>query len=149
VASLGGNLFQFLFDGGKRKGNLQAARARFDQAINRYQQVIQQSLREVSDALISINKLAEERRTRERLVGATKDGYRLADARYEGGVSSFLEVLDAQRLLFRSQIELVQVRRDQLVAVVQLYRALGGGWQQAQNNSPETQVSEKTISNKE
>jgi multidrug efflux system outer membrane protein len=129
AASLGGSLFQFLFDGGKRKGNLQAVRARFDQAIQRYQQAIQQSLREVSDSLISIKKLAEEKKSQERLVAAARDGYRLANARYEGGVSSYLEVLESERLLFRSQLELVQVRRNQLIAVVQLYRSLGGGWQ--------------------
>jgi multidrug efflux system outer membrane protein len=151
VASLGGNLFQFLFDGGKRKGNLEAARARFDQAIYRYQQVIQQSLREVSDALISIKKLGEEKRSQERLVGAARDGYRLANARYEGGVSSYLEVLDAERIFFRSQIELVQVRRDQLVAVVQLYRALGGGWQQLppSDNSPDAAGPETSVSHKD
>ncbi len=131
VASLGGSLFQFLFDGGKRQGNLDAAKARFEQAAQRYQQTIQQSFREVSDALVSIQKLAEERKSREKLVRAAKDGYRLANARYEGGVSSYLEVLDVERLLFRSQLELAQVRRDQLVAVVQLYRALGGGWHRA------------------
>ncbi|HKX12965.1 MAG TPA: TolC family protein, partial [bacterium] len=107
------------------------AKARFEQAVQRYQQVIQQSFREVSDALISINKLADERKSRERLVRSARDGYRLANARYDGGVSSYLEVLDVERLLFRSQLELAQVRRDQLLAVVQLYRALGGGWSQA------------------
>jgi len=147
VASLGGNLFQFLFDGGKRKGNLEAARARFDQAVSRYQQVIQQSLREVSDALISIDKLAKEKKSREQLVAAARDGYRLASARYEGGVSSYLEVLDAERILFSSQIELVQVRRDQLVAVVQLYRSLGGGWDKALAEDEKTSKDESAISN--
>ncbi|HEX5033405.1 MAG TPA: efflux transporter outer membrane subunit, partial [bacterium] len=143
VASLGGSLLQFIFDGGKRKGNLEAAKARFEQAAQRYQQVIQQSFREVSDALISINKLADERKSRERLVSSARDGYRLANARYDGGVSSYLEVLDVERLLFRSQIELAQVRRDQLLAVVQLYRALGGGWSQAMlSKEPSTDVKE-------
>jgi efflux transporter, outer membrane factor (OMF) lipoprotein, NodT family len=149
VASLGGSLFQFLFDGGKRKGNLEAAKARFDQALLKYEQVIQQSLREVSDSLISIKKLAEMRRQQEKLVRAARDGFRLANARYEGGVSSYLEVLDAQRILFRSELELVGIRRDQWVAVVQLYRSMGGGWETIQ---PETQPSaqgEKTISKRE
>lgn len=138
VASLGGSLFQFLFDGGKRKGNLAAVKARFEQAVLKYQQVIQQSLREVSDALISIQKLAEIRKQHEKLVAAARDGNRLANARYEGGVSSYLEVLEAERILFNSELQLARLRRDQLVAVVQLYRALGGGWQSAE---PESQAS--------
>jgi multidrug efflux system outer membrane protein len=146
VASLGGSLFQFLFDGGKRKGNLQAVRARFEEAVLRYQKVIQQSLREVSDALISIKKFSEERQSQERLVRAARDGYRLSNARYEGGVSSYLEVLDAQRILFRSELQLVQVRRDQLIAVVQLYRALGGGWGQTQAEDTAVPKTESTPS---
>lgn len=128
VLSLGGALFQSIFDGGKRKGNYEAAKARFEQALIQYQKVIQQSLREVSDALVTVNKLAEIRRHYESLVAAARDGNRLATARYDGGVSSYLEVLEAERMLFRSQLELARIRRDQLIAVAQLYRALGGGW---------------------
>ena len=108
--------------------------------------MIQQSFREVSDALISINKLADERKSRERLVRSARDGYRLANARYDGGVSSYLEVLDVERLLFRSQIELAQVRRDQLLAVVQLYRALGGGWVQAIPSETKAPVGGEAVS---
>lgn len=143
VASLGGSLLQFIFDGGKRKGNLQAAQARFEQALLKYQQAIQQSLREVSDALISNKKLAEIRRQQEKLVRAARDGNRLARARYEGGVSSYLEVLEADRQLFRSELELARLRRDQLLAVVQLYRSLGGGWSQL--DTPESQASTSAL----
>lgn len=131
ILSLGGSLFQSIFDGGKRKGNYEAAKARFEQALIQYQKVIQQSLREVSDALVSVRKLAEIRKHTQSLVAAARDGHRLATARYDGGVSSYLEVLEAERLLFRSQLELARIRRDQLIAVAQLYRALGGGWNPA------------------
>jgi multidrug efflux system outer membrane protein len=143
LASLGGALFQSLFDGGKRKGNLQAAKARFEQAVLQYQKVIQQSLREVSDSLVSIKKFSEVRKEREKLVRAVRDGHRLATARYEGGVSSYLEVLEAERILFRSELELVQVRHDQLLAMVQMYRALGGGWVPEKEEEKMNKKSEK------
>lgn len=128
VASVASSLFQFIFDGGRRKGNYEAAKARFEEALVRYEQVIQQSLREVSDALISIDKLKGVRKEQEALVAASVDGLRLANARYEGGVSSYLEVLETERQSFDSQLALAATKKDQLVAVVQLYRALGGGW---------------------
>jgi len=140
LASLGGSLFQALFDGGKRKGNLEAVKARFEQALQNYLKVIQQSLREVSDALITIDKLKGVRKEMERLVAAAMDGLRLANARYEGGVSSYLEVLEAERQSFNSQLTLARTKKEQLLAVVQLYRVLGGGWVGIQDN-PESQAS--------
>jgi multidrug efflux system outer membrane protein len=140
LASLGGSLFQSIFDGGKRKGNLQAAKARFEQALQNYLKVIQESLREVSDSLISIDKLKGVRKQMELLVTAAQDGLRLSNARYEGGVSSYLEVLEAERQSFDSQLTLTRTKRDQLLAVVQLYRALGGGWKETEK-SPESQAS--------
>jgi multidrug efflux system outer membrane protein len=130
--TLAGNLFQLLFDGGRRKGNLEAAKARFEQALARYEQAIQQGFREVSDSLASIRQLEKVRKQQEAYVAASRDGLRLAGNRYQGGVSSYLEVLDAQRQAFNSQLALAQTRRDQRVAVVQLYRALGGGWAEGQ-----------------
>lgn len=145
IVSLGGSLLQAIFDGGKRKGNYEAAKARFDQALIQYQKTIQQSLREVSDALVSVKKLAEIRKHQQSLVAAAKDSHRLATARYEGGVSSYLEVLEAERMLFRSQLDLARIRRDQLVAMAQLYRALGGGWNPAAGaESAPTEVSSST-----
>lgn len=138
VASAAGSLFQFIFDGGRRKGNYEAAKARFEEALVRYEQVIQQSLREVSDALISIDKLKGVRKEQEALVAASVDGLRLANARYEGGVSSYLEVLETERQSFDSQLALAATKKDQLVAVVQLYRALGGGWFDAEKAAAES-----------
>jgi multidrug efflux system outer membrane protein len=145
VAALGGNLFQSIFDAGKRKGNLQAAKARFEQALQNYLKVIQQSLREVSDSLTSIDKLKGVRKEMERLVAAAQDGLRLANARYEGGVSSYLEVLEAERQSYNSQLTLTRTKKDQLIAIVQLYRALGGGWKGTEK-SPESQASKTQAS---
>ena len=119
---------QSLFDGGRRGGNLQAARGRFKQALADYELTILQAFREVSDALVTIDKLGEVRVQRETLVSVLRDAARLARARWLGGVSSYIEVLDAERSLFDAELDLTATKRDQLIAVVQLYQALGGGW---------------------
>ena len=74
-------------------------------------------------------KLVETERQRARTVGAYQEAVRLANLRYTSGLSAYFEVLEAQQQLFPAEISLAQTRRDQLVAVVNLYRALGGGWQ--------------------
>ncbi len=117
-----------IFDAGKRQSNLEAAEARRQQALIQYEQAIQQAFREVDDALIAHHKAREVRVQQERRLVAAKEALRLAQLRYDQGYSDYLDVLDAQRQLFTGEIELVQTQRTQLVAVVQLYKALGGGW---------------------
>ena len=95
----------------------------------RYLQTIQQAFREVEDALIFHRKVREVRTERERRGAANRRALSLVTLRYERGLSSQLEVLDIQRELFSAELELASATRDQLTAVVQLYRALGGGWQ--------------------
>jgi multidrug efflux system outer membrane protein len=95
-----------------------------------YERTIQNAFREVSDALIAYRKAKEIRLQRELLVEALRDRTRLAYLRYNGGVSNLLEALDADRSLFEAELSLAQARRDELLSVVQLYKALGGGWQQ-------------------
>jgi multidrug efflux system outer membrane protein len=97
--------------------------------VLRYQQTIQQALRDVADALIEIQKRREFRAQQELLVRTLDDASQVAKLRYEGGVSSFLEVLDTERQLFEAELQLAQAQRDEFVGVVQLYKALGGGWQ--------------------
>jgi multidrug efflux system outer membrane protein len=94
----------------------------------RYQQTIQNAFREVSDALVEHRKRREFRTEQEQLVEALREAARLANTRYQGGVTSYLEVLDSERQLFDSELALAQSQRDELLAVVRLYRALGGGW---------------------
>jgi multidrug efflux system outer membrane protein len=83
----------------------------------------------VSDALVEIRRRQEFRQQQELLVAALADASQVAQLRYEGGVSSYLEVLDTERQYFDAEIQLVQAKRDESASVVQLYRALGGGWQ--------------------
>jgi multidrug efflux system outer membrane protein len=86
----------------------------------------------VADASAGVAKLRDVRAARQTQVTATRAASRPALLRYQGGVSSYLEVLDAQRQLFDAQLALASATRDELSSVVQLYRALGGGWQQGE-----------------
>lgn len=94
-----------------------------------YERTVQNAFREVSDSLIARRKVTEVRTQRDLLVVTLQDRVRLAYLRYNGGVSNLLEALDADRELFDAERSLAQARRDELLSVVQLYKALGGGWQ--------------------
>ena len=94
----------------------------------RYQKTIYTALTEVADALISFDRLREQRVQEENLVRTLEETVRLSDLRYRGGLDSYLQVLDSQRNLFIGQLALAQLRLQERVSVVQLYRALGGGW---------------------
>jgi len=118
-----------IFHGGRLRANLQASEAKEQQALVQYRKSIQQAFREVDDALIFHGKAREIRLERERRVQAARQALTLANLRYANGVSSYLDVLDTQRQLFSAETDLALITRDQLVAVVQLYKALGGGWE--------------------
>ncbi len=111
----------------KRRDFTQAQR---DLLLVDYERTVTNAFREVSDALVAHRKLREVRVQRELLVATLRDRVRLAYLRYNGGVSTLLEPLDADRNLFDAELSLAQARRDELLTVVQLYKALGGGWQQ-------------------
>jgi multidrug efflux system outer membrane protein len=105
------------------------ARAQQDIALIRYERVIQTAFREVSDALIEHQKIREIRARQEQLVATLEDRSRLSYMRYRGGIDTLLNALDADRDLFDAELRLAEIRRNELLALVQLYRALGGGWQ--------------------
>lgn len=117
-----------IFNAGRLRSNLRAAEARQEQALIQYRQTIQQAFREVEDALVTHRKLREIRPDREVLVASARRSLALAELRYKDGLASYLDVLDAQRQLFAAEIELTRINRDQLTSVVQVYKALGGGW---------------------
>jgi outer membrane protein, multidrug efflux system len=117
-----------IFYAGRLRGSLRAAQARERQALIQYQQTIQQAFREVNDAL-SFHRAAQDVRVqRERRIAAARRTLALANLRYTNGLAGYLDVLDAQRQLFSAEIDLASTTRDQLAAVVQIYKALGGGW---------------------
>jgi multidrug efflux system outer membrane protein len=121
---------QPIFTAGRLKSNVKFAKAQQDFALVQYQQTIQTAFREVSDALVQYRKVKEIRTQQELLVTTLQDRSRLAYLRYQGGVDSLLNALDADRDLFGAELSLAQTRRNELLSLVQLYKALGGGWQQ-------------------
>jgi multidrug efflux system outer membrane protein len=118
-----------LFNAGKVRAGVKAAKARREQAMLTYEQTVQQALRDVADALVGATKARELRERQEVLVTALDDATQLATKRYQGGVSSYLEVLDAERQRFDAELGLAQARLDVSLNIVKLYKALGGGWE--------------------
>ena len=117
-----------IFTAGRNLGNLEATEARQRQALIQYEQTILQSFQEVEDSLIAYQKAREVRTQLEKLVGFNNKAVDLSQIQYEEGLIDYLNVLDAQRRLFESEIDLARTQRFQLVSLVQLYKALGGGW---------------------
>jgi NodT family efflux transporter outer membrane factor (OMF) lipoprotein len=120
---------QPIFTAGRLKSNVRFSEAQRQEFLVNYERAIQNAFREVADSLIAYRKVKEVRAQRELLVETLEDRSRLAYMRYTGGVSNLLEALDADRDLFGAELNLAQTRRDELLTVVQLYKALGGGWQ--------------------
>jgi multidrug efflux system outer membrane protein len=118
-----------IFNSGRVGAGVDAARARAEATGLQYQRTILTALQDVSDALIEYGKRREARAQQETLVLAARDTTRLANIRYTRGVSPYLEVLDSERQLFDAELALVRLQRDELLAVVRLYKALGGGSQ--------------------
>jgi NodT family efflux transporter outer membrane factor (OMF) lipoprotein len=121
---------QPIFTGGRLKSDVKFAKAQQELAVVQYQQTVQNAFREVSDALIQYRKVREIRTQQELLVETLRDRSRLAYLRYSGGVDTQLNALDADRDLFDAELDLSQTKRNELLSLVQLYKALGGGWQQ-------------------
>jgi multidrug efflux system outer membrane protein len=119
-----------IFNSGRVGAGVDSAEARAQAALDRYRQTIVQAFRDVSDALVEYQKRKEFRLQQAALTAAARDTSRLANIRYSGGVTSYLEVLDSERQLFDAELGLVRTYRDELVAVVRLYKALGGGWEE-------------------
>jgi NodT family efflux transporter outer membrane factor (OMF) lipoprotein len=120
---------QPIFTAGRLKSNVKLAEADRDQASIAYERAIQTAFTEVSNALIAHQRTRESRVEQEKLVTALQDRKRLAYIRYRGGVDTQLNALDADRDLFQAELTLAQNRFSELLSVVQLYKALGGGWQ--------------------
>ncbi|HXZ79060.1 MAG TPA: efflux transporter outer membrane subunit [Terriglobales bacterium] len=128
--NFGGQLAQPIFTGGRLRSNLRLSEAQQQQAVLFYQQSIQSAFREVSDSLVAYRKNQEFRQQQSLVTAAAEDATRLANVRYRGGVTSYLEVLDQDTRYFDAQIALAQADFNERLALVQLYNALGGGWQQ-------------------
>jgi multidrug efflux system outer membrane protein len=124
-----GSLAQPLFEGGKLRGQLNLSEATKQEMVINYQKTIAGAFRDVSNALIAANKQREYRQQQQKLVAAAQDATRLARMRYQGGAASYLEVLTTDSNLFTAQLNLAAAQQGEALALVQLYSALGGGWQ--------------------
>ncbi len=128
MESIGPEAILPIFHAGLRAG-VRLTEAQQREMLITYQKAIYSALREVADALAAYRRTREQRGEEEKLVGALSESVRLSNLRYRGGLDSYLQVLDAERNLFSGQLTLAQLRLLELESVVQLYRALGGGWQ--------------------
>ena len=117
-----------IFNVSRTRSNVRSAESQQREALIRYERSIQNAFREVSDSLIGYRKTVEQREQQELLVDALRETQRLSNLRYEGGLDSYLQVLDADRNLFQGDLALARLRQRELDTIVQLYRALGGGW---------------------
>ena len=130
VWSAGAGLFQPIFNAGRNKRHLEAAQARFEAALHAYRRAALNGYREVANSLVTIQKLAEIRLHRQEGVTVLTDAADLARSRYDSGLASYIEILTADEDLFQQQLLLAQTRGAELRARAELYRSLGGGWQQ-------------------
>lgn len=118
-----------IFEAGRLRASLEVAEVQRDIQVAQYEKAIQSAFREVADALAERATLAEQLDARRRLVEATESAFRLSEARYKGGVDSYLGLLDAQRTLYAAELDLIGVRLADAANRVTLYKVLGGGWQ--------------------
>jgi multidrug efflux system outer membrane protein len=125
-----GSLTQPLFEGGKLRGQLQLSEETKQEMVLNYQETIAGAFRDVSNSLIALNKQRVNREEQEKLVAAAQDATRLARIRYQGGSTGYLEVLTTDSNLYTAQLNLVSAQQGEALTIVQLYGALGGGWQQ-------------------
>jgi multidrug efflux system outer membrane protein len=129
VWSLTPGVFQPIFNAGRLSRNVEAMQARFDAALAQYQKAALNGYREVANALVTIQKLAEIRAQQQIGVTALRDASDLARIRYDSGLASYIEILTADQDLFARELQLAQTRGAELRARAELYRTLGGGWQ--------------------
>jgi len=121
-------LAQPIFNAGRLRAGVKFAKAQQQEALNLYRKTVQQAFREVSDALIAYRKDQEFTAQQGLLTDASKDAARLSDLRYKGGSASYLEVLDSNTRYYSAELQLAQAQLNELQALVDLYKALGGGW---------------------
>ncbi len=124
-----GTLAQPIFEGGKLRGQLNLAKDTQQEMVLNYQKTIAGAFRDVSNALVALNKQRAYREQQEKLVASAQDATRLARVRYQGGATAYLEVLTTDSNLFSAQLNLVSAEQGEALTLVQLYSALGGGWQ--------------------
>jgi len=130
IWSYGAQASQPIFTGGALRGNLRFAESQKKQALIAYQQTIQRAFGDVSDALVGYAKFHQVRMRQQDTVTDLAETVRMSTLRYQGGTTTYLEVLDGQRSLYAAELTLAEARGNEYRSLVQLYKALGGGWQE-------------------
>jgi len=128
IWSYGAQVTQPIFTGGALKGNLRLAESEHQQALIAYKQTIQRAFGDVSDALIAYEKYHQVRARQGETVDDLQNSVNLSLSRYRGGITTYLEVLDGQRSLYNAELTLAQAQGNEYQSLVQVYKALGGGW---------------------
>jgi multidrug efflux system outer membrane protein len=129
VYAAGTSMTAPVFDFGRIRSGVRLSEAQKQEIVLTYRQTVQQAFREVSDALVALQKNREYRERQHALTGSAAEAAKLADIRFKGGASSYLEVLTSQTDLFDAELGLAQAELNERLAVVQVYTSLGGGWQ--------------------
>jgi len=128
--NFGASLTQPIFEAGRIKSNVRFTEAQREQFVLAYQQTIQGAFRDVSNALVAYRKNREFRIQQEQLLNSARDAARLSEVRFKAGTTDYLEVLTNETNSFTAELGLAQAEGNELIALVQIYQALGGGWQQ-------------------
>jgi outer membrane protein, multidrug efflux system len=128
VLSIGAGIAAPIFDAGKNKANVQAARSCYDEALAAYRQSLLVALREVEDALLDLKSLAQSQRAISAALASARDTKRLAQERFDKGLTNYLEVVDADRSVLQTRLSLSQLEAQQRITLAALAKALGGGW---------------------
>ncbi len=128
--SIGANLLQPIFNAGQNQRRVEATESQQRQALYAYERSVLQAFREVEDSLVGFRQAGLRRDSEGQRVTAERKVVELAELRYRGGVAAYLEVLDAQRSLFEAELDETSSLRDEVVSLIQIYKALGGGWPQ-------------------
>jgi len=132
---LGAQVLGPLFNSGENERRVEAEMARTEQLLNTYEQTILTALREVEDAMIAVQTYGAELAARVRQMEAARNAAELSWLRYEGGLTSYLEVLDLQRSQFSAELKASETLQYELTSIVNLYKALGGGWALEQDST--------------
>ena len=128
MLALGTGVAAPIFNGGSNKANYQASRSRYDEVLATYQQTLLIALREVEDALVDLKGLAKSRTALEQALASARDTRQLSQERYDKGLTSYLDVVDADRSVLQTRLALSQIDAQQRITLAVLVKALGGGW---------------------
>ncbi|MDH5574767.1 MAG: TolC family protein, partial [Nitrospirota bacterium] len=121
-----------IFEGYANMARLEVAESRYQQMLEDYQQTILNAFREVADILVALQTREEQLASQRQQVAASRESLELADIRYRKGLVSYIDVLDAQRIVLAAELEVVQTERARLTNMVSLFKAVGGGWERKQ-----------------